>query len=83
MKSDVSQDSILGLLLFIIFNNDTSVVIHSYNYLLFVDDLKMYHGIRNADDFNFEPNDKQCSGLVLTQLYEAKYLYNYNYFLYS
>jgi hypothetical protein len=64
MKSDVPHDSISGLLFFNIFINDISVVIHSYSYLLFADDLKMYHRIMNVDGFKSE---QDCSSLVLTQ----------------
>jgi sarcosine oxidase/L-pipecolate oxidase len=56
VKSGVPQDSALGSLLFNIFINDICSYIYS-RYLLFADDLKIYHTIINVDDCKLLQHD--------------------------
>jgi hypothetical protein len=57
VKSGVPQGSTLGALLFNIFINDICNSIHNSRYLLFADDLKIYHTIINVDDCKLLKHD--------------------------
>jgi hypothetical protein len=50
MLSGVPQDSNLGPLLFTVFVNDLCTRINYSNFLLFVDDLKIYKSIKSVED---------------------------------
>lgn len=57
MSSGVPQGSHLGLLLFIIFINDIHLVITSSKFLLFADDVKIFHHINSPRDSELLQND--------------------------
>ena len=55
--SGVPQDTVLGLLLFIILMGDINCGISSSSIVRFADDTILYHGISNVDDCSFLQND--------------------------
>jgi hypothetical protein len=56
-KSGVPQSSTLGPLLFSVFIIDICNSVHNSRYLLFADDLKIYHTIINVDDCKLLQHD--------------------------
>jgi hypothetical protein len=55
-----SHGNVLGTLFFNIFINDPYNVIKHYKYLLFVDDINIFHGINSADDHILLQTDTEC-----------------------